>query len=223
MDFLENIIPLLIVVSIIVSIVNKAKKAQGKTTGNTTASKPSQTTASSANKVQTLQEIIRQQIEEQRNAVTGQKNVSAVPKSTAQKPYIGEGNYTSPASLENTPVEMQRHSHNAHGGRPSYNEGDALNRTSLENTPVEMQRHSHRAHGGRPSYNEGDALNRKTLEGQPNELDKITSVSKRTKKASTGKNKSSKSFDFKINQNSIVSGIIMSEILNSRGGRKASR
>ncbi len=197
MDIFENLIPLLIIVSIVFSIIGKAKKVQGKSSNNSSATASS----SSQNKVQSLQDIIRQQIEEQKNAV------KPVPPKT-----------THPAFQHKSPKQP-----NQPPKPTTFGEGQIREFSSLENTPVEMQRHSHNAHGGRPSYNEGDPLNRKSLEGQPNILDVASLVTRRGKKATkNNKQALSKSgnINFKINTESVVNGIIMSEILNKRGGRR---
>ena len=224
-DFLSGLIPLFFIVSIIFSIINKAKKSQSNT------SKTHSVSSTNKSAGQSLQDIIRQQIEEQKQAAMGMKakpqNVQSVPK--PEPVSFSEGNYVNRASLENKPTEMQRHSHNVHIGG-SYNEGDALNRTTLEGELTEMQRHAHKVHPG-GSYNEGDALNRYSLEGIPVEeyedkfdLDEVSRVSKSAKKGTKMSRQAlskSGTLEFKLDRKTVVNGIIMSEILNKRGGRRA--
>lgn len=229
MEIISSLIPLFVVISIIFSIINKAKKAQEKN-----AKKQSGNKITSSKKYQPLLEVIRQQMEEQKQTmktpftppITQQK---ATPQ--MQQTRYNEGNVANSRSLEGTPTEMQRHAHNAHIGG-SYNEGDALNRRTLENKPVEMQRHSHNAHVG-GSYNEGDSLNRDTLEGtlifdnmenyDSNEIAYAEKSQRKTKKPKKILQSTGEFRELKLNRNSIVNGIIMSEILNKRGGKRAIR
>ena len=220
--FFSNIIPLLIIISIIFSIVNKSKKASQK-------SAESQATNSSA-KPASIREIILQQIEAQKVAMQSQTKAEQKPVvPTAPTPVYGEGK-----SLEGTPTEMQRHSHNAHINE-SYNEGDALNRTTLENVPTEMQKYTNAGRVG-GSYNEGDVLNRKTLEGVgleglashntfndlSVELD-VGKVEKRIRRPKVNRLSGGDYKALKLNRDSIVNGIIMTEVLNKRGGRRQVR
>ena len=95
-----------------------------------------------------------------------------------------------------------------------------------------MQRHSHDAHPG-GSYNEGDALNRYSLEGAPIfeyedkfTLDETAKVTRRGKSSQKSKKQAGSKAVLKkleITPNSIVNGIIMAEVLGSRGGRRAAR
>ena len=210
MEFISGLIPLFIIISIIVSIVSKAKQAQSKTP----VKRPTQTPgAGSQSRGLSLQEMIRQQIEEQRNAASP-TGVPPAPKpepSPAQKPAFDR-------TLTSIP-------------KTRYSEGDTLNRSTLEGTPVEMQRHSHNAHPG-GSYNEGDALDRYSLEGSlldyedKFDLDVAASASRRGKSTAKKKSPSGKSggvSKLKFDGNGIVSGIIMSEILTRRGGKRAVR
>ncbi len=225
MEIISRLIPLFVIISIIFSIINKAKQTQNK------SSNASSSAGSSPKKSLSLQEIIRQQIEEQRNAMVGVKNqsVSPTPKPQPEPQKMGEGNITNLNSLENRPTEMQPHSHDAHLNKP-YNEGEKLNRQTLEGVPTEMQRHAHKAHIG-ISYNEGDALDRYSLEGSPIteyedkfDLDEVSKVSRADKKSTKPKKQALSRGEFrslKINRVSVVNGIIMSEILNKRGGRRA--
>lgn len=205
MGIISSLIPILVIISIIFSIVSKAKQAQNKSSKTGPAAKNTQVKSSS------LQEIIRRQIEEQRTAVSGISSQSAAQSKPVQAGFPGR---------ENPPADRR------------YSEGDAINRQTLEGTPVEMQRHSHNAHIG-GSYNEGDALDRYSLEGSPIfeyedkfSLDERAKVTKRGKKAPKSKKQAGSKNRFKkleITQDSVVNGIIMSEILGSRGGRRAAK
>ena len=73
MEIISSLIPLFIIISIIFSIVSKAKQSQNKSVKKGPAAQNTQTRSSS------LQEIIRRQIEEQRNAASGIPPQSAVP------------------------------------------------------------------------------------------------------------------------------------------------
>jgi len=224
MEFISSLIPLFVILSIIISIVNKAKKTKGNTSNTATAR-----SANTSQKYQSLKEAIMQQIQAQKNAANPQPS-KPQPQQMSQ-PRFGEGNYTNLNSLENTPVEQQKHAHNAHLNK-SYNEGESLNRKTLENVPTEMQRHAHKDHVG-GSYNEGDALNRGSLEGVPLAIDmdsfddqevlSAKKIAKRINKPKRSLNATGEFRALKMNRNSIVNGIIMSEILNSRGGRKATK
>ena len=210
MEIISSLIPLFIIISIVFSIVNKAKQAQNKSANKGSAAQNTQTRSSS------LQEIIRRQIEEQRNAVSGTPPQSAAQPPKPEPVDFSDGKYAKP----NAPTEKR------------YREGEALNRKTLEGTPVEMQRHSHDAHIG-GSYNEGDALNRSTLEGSPIfeyedkfDLDEEVKVSRRGKRAPSKKKSTGSRYkleSLKFDTNGIVNGIIMSEILSKRGGRRAIR
>ena len=209
MEIISSLIPLFIIISIVFSIVSKAKQAQSK------SARKGPVTHTQA-KSSSLQEIIRRQIEEQRNAVSGTPPKSAVQPPKPEQVDFSAGKYARP----NAPADSR------------YSEGDTLNRKTLEGAPVEMQRHSHDAHIG-ISYNEGDALNRSTLEGSPVleyedkfSLDETAKVSRTAKKATKAKKQAllnSGTVAFRIDQKSIVNGIIMSEILTKRGGRRAAR
>ncbi|MCK5128231.1 MAG: hypothetical protein KAQ68_00150 [Clostridiales bacterium] len=218
-DIFSNLVPLLVVISIVFSLVNKAKKAKEKAAKKQGTVNHSKTASPSS-----LKDFILKQIEEQKASMRAQSAPVTKPKDTKAWVY-GEGK-----TLEGSPTEMQRHAHNAHLGG-SYNEGDALNRKTLEGTPTEMQKH---AHGGR--FNEGDSLNRKTLEGvrvegmssykvfednYDKEVFKISKVEKRIRKPKTRTHTGGEYKALKLNRESIVNGIIMSEVLNKRGGRRA--
>jgi hypothetical protein len=209
MEFISSLIPLLIVVSIVVSIVSKAKQAQNKQAAKNTAAKGSATRSPS------LQEIIRQQIEEQRKAASS----SFAQPAAQQPPKPQQVDFAGGKFDKLTSMEQQR-----------YKEGDAIYRSTLEGISSEMKRHSHDAHEG-GSYNEGDPLNRQTLEGFPlsdyeDSFDLDVAIQASRKGKSTSKNQTatkSRAVSLKINSSSIVNGIIMSEILNKRGGKRALR
>lgn len=215
MENISSLIPLFVIISIVFSIISKAKQNQKKSSNTSSSAGGSQKRSLS------LQEIIRRQIEEQKKAMnTSFGQQSAKPEPTA---------YSS--SQENTPTEMQSSSRDAHLNK-HYNEGDALNRGSLEGVPTEMQRHSHNAHPG-GSYNEGDALKRSSLEGKPilenkDDIDafeatKVSRIKRKTTKPKRNSLSKSSTIAFKLNRNSIINGIIMSEILTKRGGKRAER
>ena len=208
MEIISSLIPLFIIISIVFSIINKAKQAQNKSSNT----RPSAGNTQSKNL--SLQDIIRQQIQEQKNAVLGN-----TPQNTVQPPkpvqvVLPEVKYAKP-----NPIEKQK-----------YREGDALKRGTLEGVPTEMQRHAHKVHIG-GSYNEGDPLDRGTFKDSPLteyedkfDLDEISKASRKTKKATRAKRQAlvqSGTVEFKIDKKSVVNGIIMSEILNKRGGRRA--
>ena len=198
MEFISSLIPLFVIISIVISIVSKAKQAQNKTS----VKKPTQAqSAGSQSRGLSLQEMIRQQIEEQRNAAspTGIPPAAAKPEPKRAPEPVFDRTLTSIPKMR-------------------YNEGDTLNRSTLEGTPVEMQRHSHNAHPG-GSYNEGDPLDRYSLESSPIldyedkfDLDVAASASRRGKSTAKKKPQNTKSgpVKLKFDQNGIVNGIIMS-------------
>jgi hypothetical protein len=158
--------------------------------------------------------MIRQQIEEQRNAASP----TGVPPQAKPEPARAQENV-----FDRTATTIPK---------TRYNEGDALNRRTLEGTSLEMKRHSHDAHPG-GSYNEGDPLDRYSMKSSPIleyedkfDLDVAISASRRGK--STAKKKSRGvgacgPTRLRFDNNGIVNGIIMSEILTKRGGKRAIR
>lgn len=202
--FFSAIIPLLIAISVVSSIVSNIKKNQQKSNKGHKEAPKSQ---------QSLRELMREQVLQQGGILKDQFNNIVnleEPKNTRYR----EGDKLNRKTLEGTPVEHQRHSHNAHIGG-SYNEGDKLNRDTLEGITLE----------GGFSYGEDDM----SLDALDVDNSDVLSV-QRAKKSARKPRKSlqysgggSHFRELKMNRDSIVTGVIMSEILEKRGGRRSVR
>jgi hypothetical protein len=192
-DFMEGFFSSIIPIIVLISIIAKIIDATKKN-----QQKSDKGIKQSNNRQQSLQSLIRDQVTQHKDSLLDQFNNIA----------------------------------NFDNDNTRYKEGDKLNRNTLEGTPVEHQ--SHERNG--KSYNEGDKLHRDTLEGITLEdiedsmsLDALNlddsdvlKVSK-IRKSKTNKPKKHVGASYrglKLNQENIVNGIIISEVLVKRGGRR---